>query len=608
MVITMILSEMKQDIYNVLCYTRLPINETEYAPKLAYSMHLAYSKDGVVFHELNHNSGILFAKATENSDGTLNAKSLKNPYIFYMADGTYGVIAVRIEADGTNDPQSKGYVLFFTSSDLLHYKEVGLIDLKGDTYVDDLKCSYDEIQKNYVIHWSDMDGNYYKNYTTDIANRNGLSVNEKAEAFAMDLVNSDIEGIVPRNMINVSKEVAHRLICKLTVPTNVSIVIPSKVTAGSAKELEDLLVNAVYSDGTTARKRIDWDTSNVCWSKQGEYNITGTVHQDHYEFPIATNRADPCIGKWNGKYYFIATNDADENHSLYIREADNIPDLVNAKEHRILDTTMYEHLGNLLWAPEFHIIGDDLYIFHAGTPGDFHKEQSHVMKLKKGGNPINKEDWTMPLRVVKKDGSYLYDKAGITLDMTSFEINNNVYIIWAQRQFFPVDQGSWLYIAEINKTEPWKLISDPVIISKPEYGWANNHVFVDEGPFPLITDKKIYISFASALIDETYVVGLLSADKDADLLNPDCWLKENYPLLTSRSIPGEYGPGHNAYVEDGDGNVWNTYHARPGINQPRSSGIRRVHFDIDGYPVLDLTEERDLNKDLAKVSTTLIVS
>jgi GH43 family beta-xylosidase len=123
------------------------------------------------------------------------------------------------------------------------------------------------------------------------------------------------------------------------------------------------------------KKRIDWDTSNVCWSKQGEYNITGTVHQDHYEFPIATNRADPCIGKWNGKYYFIATNDADENHSLSIREADNIPDLVHAKEHRILDTTMYKHLVNLLWAPEFHMIGEDLYIFHAGTPGEFHKEQ-----------------------------------------------------------------------------------------------------------------------------------------------------------------------------------------------------------------------------------------
>lgn len=54
----------------------------------------------------------------------------------------------------------------------------------------------------------------------------------------------------------------------------------------------------------------------------GTYRVTGRVHQNHYEFPVAWHRADPCIGKWKGKYYFIATNDYDNNHSLYIREAD----------------------------------------------------------------------------------------------------------------------------------------------------------------------------------------------------------------------------------------------------------------------------------------------
>lgn len=603
----MILTEMKQEKYDLLCYTRLPMEENIYAAKLAYSMHLAYSEDGVHFNDLNHNSGVLFAKATQNPDGTLNAKSLKNPYLFHMADGNFGVLAVRTEAEGECDAESKGCVLLFTTSDLLHYNELGLINLKGNTYVNDVKCIYDTKQKKYIIHWSNMDNNYYTNSMADITDLSNVSDKENAEAFILDSVCSDIEGIVPRNVIQISKETAHRLICKLTVPINIKIEVPSKVSFASESDLKAVKAIATYSDGTTASKNIDWDTSTVNWNKSGAYSINGMVHQEHYAFPIATNRADPCIGKWNGKYYFIATNDADNNHSLYIREADNIPDLVNAKEVKILDTTMYEHLGNLLWAPEFHIIGDDLYIFHAGTPGEFEKEQSHVMKLKKGGNPINAADWSMPVRVVKKDGSYLYDEAGITLDMTCFELNNSVYIIWAQRQFHPVDQGSWLYIAKVDPKEPWKLISDPVVISKPDYGWANNHVFVDEGPFPLITDKKIFLSFASALIDATYVVGLLSAKKDADLLDALSWTKENYPLLTSRSVPGEYGPGHNAYVADDDGTIWNTYHARPGIDQPRSSGIRRVHFDMDGYPVLDLTEERDLNKDLAKVSTTVIV-
>lgn len=600
-------SDMNQDSYYLLCYTRVPVDETTYAPKLAYSMHVAYSENKCDFQPLNHNSGILFAKATDNSDGTLNAKSLKNPYLFYRKDGSFGVLAISVLGDGSEDISSKGSVLFFTSTDLLHYKEEGLIDLKGDTFVQDITCHYDMSQMKYIIRWSDTEGNYYQNKTSDLSPQCELSAPKKTEAFSIEPVTTDIEGAVPRNVISISKEIACKLVGKLTVPENISIEVPKECKAACEEDLKKIKAIAGYSDGTTAVKNIDWDESEIDWKKPGTYHIKGRVHQDHFENPIAINRADPCIGRWNGKYYFIATNDADNNHSLYIREADNIPDLLQAKEHKILDTTMYEHLGNLLWAPEFHIVRGELYIFHAGTPGEFVKEQSHVMKLKKGGNPIKAEDWTMPLRVLKKDGSYLYD-AGITLDMTCFEHGEDVFVVWAQRQFTPVDQGSWLYIAKVSPEEPWKLITDPVLLSKPDYGWANNHVFVDEGPFALITDKKVFLTFASALIDETYTVGLLSADLDVDLLDVASWTKENYPLLTSRSVPGEYGPGHNSYVTDEDGTVWNAYHARFGIGEPRSSGIRRVHFDMEGYPVLDLVEEKDLNKELAEVHTIVSVS
>ena len=51
------------------------------------------------------------------------------------------------------------------------------------------------------------------------------------------------------------------------------------------------------------------------------------------------------------------------------------------------------------------------------------------------------------------------------------------------------------------------------------------------------------------------------------------------------------------------GDIWNTYHARPGIHGERSSGIRRVHFDVDGLPVLDLVEERDVVEALSHVHT-----
>ena len=51
----------------------------------------------------------------------------------------------------------------------------------------------------------------------------------------------------------------------------------------------------------------------------------------------------------------------------------------------------------------------------------------------------------------------------------------------------------------------------------------------------------------------------------------------------------------------------NTYHARPGADGPRSTGIRRVHFDVDGCPMLDVTEDRDMTDELRKVETTIIL-
>ena len=103
------------------------------------------------------------------------------------------------------------------------------------------------------------------------------------------------------------------------------------------------------------------------------------------------------------------------------------------------------------------------------------------------------------------------------------------------------------------------------------------------------------------------MVGLLSIEGGKDLLKASSWTKSNYPILTSRSVPGEFGTGHNAYVEDANGDIWNTYHARPGVDAPRCSGIRQVHFDVDHQPVLDMTEDMALNQAIKYVESTIVV-
>jgi len=50
------------------------------------------------------------------------------------------------------------------------------------------------------------------------------------------------------------------------------------------------------------------------------------------------------------------------------------------------------------------------------------------------------------------------------------------------------------------------------------------------------------------------------------------------------------------------------YHALKQFKgSPRSTGIRRVHFNRFGNPVLNMSVERDLNPALAQVATTVIV-
>ena len=47
--------------------------------------------------------------------------------------------------------------------------------------------------------------------------------------------------------------------------------------------------------------------------------------------------------------------------------------------------------------------------------------------------------------------------------------------------------------------------------------------------------------------------------------------------------------------------VWDFYHARPGVDAPRSSFARRVHFDVDDEPMLDVSETLDLPEPMRQV-------
>lgn len=620
---------------DLLSYTRKPKEDIIYGSKMAYSMHLAYRGADGKFHPFHHNEGLLYAKALQNpEDGTLDARSLKKPWVFELCEkgrissarknsdngavcdsteicrGGYGIMAVRTGAEGEPDEDSQGCILFFTSRDLVHYEEKGLCRLQESGEIAEVRCAYDTENQAYRICWKMEEGAWKEalgtlqgNMQIDFASiKETAGPGIPAQTFTADEL-EPIEGAEPCCIIDVPEETGDYLMKKLLVPVCVRMSLSKEGPFRSIEELRDVKAVAAYSDGTTVERKIDWEEPE----DSGSRVIRGRVHQEHFPAPFAEYRADPVCMYRDGKYYFIATNDADDNHTLYMRCADTLEGILTAEEVLFLDSDTYPGIGGLLWAPEFHEVGGKLYVFHGATSGEFYHEESRVRKLREGGDPICREDWSEPVMVVKKDGSPLCEEGKvISLDMTTFIYEGKTYAMWSQRQFLPVDQGAWLYLAQIDEKEPWRLVTDPVCIAKPEYGWENNHTYVVEGPYALEKDGQLMITYAAAMIDATYTVGLLKPVMGSDILNPDNWHKSNYPLMSSASAEGEYGTGHNSYLTDENGLVWNFYHMRAGVDGPRSAAARRTHFDIDGEPMLDVIEEKDLPEEFRTVEAHLV--
>ena len=83
----------------ILVYTR-EAQRDSYPDGLARSVHFARSTDGKNFTAMNENYGILFAKGTLSEQNTIRPKCVKNPFIFPLKDGGYGIMAIRTNENG----------------------------------------------------------------------------------------------------------------------------------------------------------------------------------------------------------------------------------------------------------------------------------------------------------------------------------------------------------------------------------------------------------------------------------------------------------------------------------------------------------------------------
>ncbi len=315
------------------------------------------------------------------------------------------------------------------------------------------------------------------------------------------------------------------------------------------------------------------------------------------------DRADPYITKGSdGFYYFTASypmygkDDKEGYDRIILRRAKTIDALADAEEKVIWDEKESDSAFRYIWAPEIHEINGRWYVLFAasGSENNVWDIDCHVIMC--GGKDPYNDPWTDKGRFTACEGDE-FSFRGFSLDMTQFECGGKHYVAWAQN-----GGNSNVYLARINPDEPWKTVTPAKLLTKPEYDWERVRIPVNEGPAAMIHDGRIFLAFSASATGPEYCIGLMYADENADLLDINSWTKLPHPLLTSEDLTGEYGPGHNSFVKDENGDWVFVYHSRDeacfrgecGYSQHdslydpcRSARKRKVLWGADGMPILN---------------------
>jgi GH43 family beta-xylosidase len=239
-----------------------------------------------------------------------------------------------------------------------------------------------------------------------------------------------------------------------------------------------------------------------------------------------------------------------------------------------------------IWAPELHFIKGKWYIYFAAARTTETKEglfDHRIYVLENSEKDPFKGVWEEKGRMQN-----VYDT--FSLDATSFEHNGDNYLVWPQKDK-QIYGNSNLYIAKLKN--PWTILGEQVMISKPEYDWETIGFWVNEGPAVIKRNGKIFISYSASATDYNYCMGLLSADDTSNLLDPLSWVKSEKPVFKTSVENSQYGPGHNSFTvsEDGTKDII-MYHARnykeiqgdPLYDPNRHTRVQEFGWNEDGTP------------------------
>ncbi|MAC58461.1 MAG: arabinofuranosidase [Novosphingobium sp.] len=301
--------------------------------------------------------------------------------------------------------------------------------------------------------------------------------------------------------------------------------------------------------------------------------------------PLVKQRADAQVFRHDDGYYYM-TGSVPEYDRLVLRRARTIAGLSDAEERVLWRHQASGPMSGFIWAPELHLMdGRWVMYFAAGPSGggeDVFRIRTYAVVCD-GPDPMT-GNWSVL-------GEFQAPWDSFNLDSTSFVHRGTRYFAWAQRE--PgIDTNSNLYLAPM--ASALTLAAKPVRLTVPTLDWEIRGFKVNEAPAVLEKNGKLFMTYSASATDARYCLGLLTADADADIMNPNAWTKSPEPVFTSCPETGVYGPGHNSFTVDEQGRDMLVYHGRdyeqiegdPLFDPNRHTRVQRLYFHADGTPDL----------------------
>lgn len=299
-----------------------------------------------------------------------------------------------------------------------------------------------------------------------------------------------------------------------------------------------------------------------------------------WQNPILWQRADPHVTLHSdGWYYFTAT--VPQYDRIELRKAKTLGELSNAKAKVVWRKHDRGPMSHHIWAPEIHFIDGKWYIyFAAGRAEAIWDIRQYVLECD-ASDPL-KGQWV-------EKGQIKMNRESFTLDATTFRHLGKRYLAWAQS--VPEERGTRIFLAEMDT--PWSITGQQVAITKPDLPWERIGHNVNEAPAFIHRNGKLFMTYSASATDSNYCLGLLTADENANLLDPQSWSKSPTPVLKSHPETSQFGPGHNCFTTSPDGSTdILVYHSRdyetikgdPLNNPDRATRAQVLLWNDDGTP------------------------